>query len=217
MTLVMMKKILLITVIFLGMSSGGFCYDREEITNISVYEKINPAIVAIDAQIPNGVSSGSGCIINKNGTILTSSHVIDRSNNIEVTVANGEKYDALILDKIEGLSKDLALIKISPKHPLKTVKLGDSSNIKVGQKVLAIGNPFGFQGTLTQGIVSRIDYRKNKIQTDAAINPGSSGGPLVNTTGEVIGINQAIYNPDDNVSNIGIGFAIPINEAKMFF
>ena len=88
---------------------------------------------------------------------------------------------------------------------------------KVGQKVLAIGNPFGFQGTLTQGIVSRIDYRKNKIQTDAAINPGSSGGPLVNTTGEVIGINQAIYNPDDNVSNIGIGFAIPINEAKNLF
>ena len=213
----MLKKILSITVIFFGMSSGGFCYDREEMINISVYEKINPAIVAIDAQIPNGVSSGSGCIINKNGTILTSSHVIDRSNNIEVTVANGEKYDALILDKIEGLSKDLALIKISPKHPLKTVKLGDSSNIKVGQKVLAIGNPFGFQGTLTQGIVSRIDYRKNKIQTDAAINPGSSGGPLVNTTGEVIGINQAIYNPDDNVSNIGIGFAIPINEAKMFF
>lgn len=213
----MLKKILCTIMMFLSLSCVGFCYDREEITNISVYEKINPSIVAIDAQIPNGVSSGSGCIINKNGTILTSSHVIDRSNNIEVTVANGEKYEALIIDKIDGLSKDLALIKISPKHPLKTVKLGDSSNIKVGQKVLAIGNPFGFQGTLTQGIVSRIDYRKNKIQTDAAINPGSSGGPLVNTTGEVIGINQAIYNPDDNVSNIGIGFAIPINEAKNLF
>ena len=213
----MLKKILCTLMIFLSLSCVGFWYDREEITNISVYEKINPAIVAIDAQIPNGVSSGSGCIINKNGTILTSSHVIDRSNNIEVTVANGEKYEALIIDKIDGLSKDLALIKISPKHPLKTVKLGDSSNIKVGQKVLAIGNPFGFQGTLTQGIVSRIDHRKNKIQTDAAINPGSSGGPLVNTTGEVIGINQAIYNPDDNVSNIGIGFAIPINEAKNLF
>lgn len=213
----MLKKLLSIIIIFFGVSSVAFSYDKEEMINISVYEKINPAIVAIDAQIPNGVSSGSGCIIDKNGIILTSSHVIDRSNNIEVTVANGEKYDALILDKVEGLSKDLALIKISPKHPLKTVKLGDSSNIKVGQKVLAIGNPFGFQGTLTQGIVSRIDYRKNKIQTDAAINPGSSGGPLVNTTGEVIGINQAIYNPDDNVSNIGIGFAIPINEAKLLF
>lgn len=214
----MYKKTLAVVLLFFGLTSAGFCYDRDEMVNINVYEKINPAIVAIDAKIPTGVSSGSGCIINKNGTILTSSHVIDKSNNIEVTVANGEKYDALILDKRDfktgSTCEDLALIKITPKHPLKTVKLGDSSNIKVGQKVLAIGNPFGFQGTLTQGIVSRIDYKKNKIQTDAAINPGSSGGPLVNTTGEVIGINQAIYNPDDNVSNIGIGFAIPINEAK---
>lgn len=209
----MLKKIILSLFCFINFIPICFSYEREEITNINVYEKINPAIVAIDAKIPTGVSSGSGCIINKNGTILTSSHVIDNSNNIEVTVANGEKYDALILEQT-GLSKDLALIKITPKQPLKTVKFGDSSNVKVGQKVLAIGNPFGFNGTLTQGIVSRIDYKKNKIQTDAAINPGSSGGPLVNTTGEVIGINQAIYNPDDNVSNIGIGFAIPINEAK---
>ncbi len=209
----MLKKIIISLFCFINFIPNCFCYEREEITNINVYEKINPAIVAIDAKIPTGVSSGSGCIINKNGTILTSSHVIDNSNNIEVTVANGEKYDALILEQT-GLSKDLALIKINPKQPLKTVKFGDSSNVKVGQKVLAIGNPFGFNGTLTQGIVSRIDYKKNKIQTDAAINPGSSGGPLVNTTGEVIGINQAIYNPDDNMSNIGIGFAVPINEAK---
>lgn len=213
----MLKKIICTFIIYFSFISFGFCFDREEMINISVYEKINPAIVAIDAQLPNGVSSGSGCIINKNGIILTSSHVIDNSDNIEVTVSNGEKYEALIIDKIDGISKDLALIKISPKYPLRTVKLGDSSKLKVGQKVLAIGNPFGFRGTLTQGIVSRIDYNKNKIQTDAAINPGSSGGPLVNTTGEVIGINQAIYNPDDNVSNIGIGFAVPINEAKKFF
>ena len=209
----MLKKMIISLFCLINFIPNCFSFEREEITNINVYEKINPAIVAIDAKIPTGVSSGSGCIINKNGTILTSSHVIDKSNNIEVTVANGEKYDALILEQT-GLSKDLALIKITPKQPLKTVKFGDSSNVKVGQKVLAIGNPFGFNGTLTQGIVSRIDYKKNKIQTDAAINPGSSGGPLVNTTGEVIGINQAIYNPDDNVSNIGIGFAIPINEAK---
>ena len=209
----MLKKIIISLFCIINFIPNCFSFEREEITNINVYEKINPAIVAIDATIPTGVSSGSGCIIDKNGTILTSSHVIDNSNNIEVTVANGEKYDALILEQT-GLSKDLALIKITPKQPLKTVKFGDSSNVKVGQKVLAIGNPFGFNGTLTQGIVSRIDYKKNKIQTDAAINPGSSGGPLVNTTGEVIGINQAIYNPDDNVSNIGIGFAIPINEAK---
>ena len=84
------------------------------------------------------------------------------------------------------------------------------------KKVLAIGNPFGFNGTLTQGIISRIDYEKNRIQTDAAINPGSSGGPLLNKNGEIIGINQAIYNPDNNISNIGIGFAIPINLVKEY-
>jgi multidrug resistance efflux pump len=88
--------------------------------------------------------------------------------------------------------------------------------IKVGQKVLAIGNPFGFNGTLTLGIISRIDNERNKIQTDAAINPGSSGGPLLNTNGEVIGINQSIYNPDNNKSNIGIGFAVPVNVARKF-
>ena len=81
---------------------------------------------------------------------------------------------------------------------------------------MAIGNPFGFSGTLTSGIVSRIDYAKGRIQTDASINPGCSGGPLINTQGEVIGISQSIYNPDNNISNIGIGFAIPINEAKKF-
>ena len=82
--------------------------------------------------------------------------------------------------------------------------------------MLDIGNPFGFSGTLTQGIVSRIDYAKNRIQTDAAINPGSSGGPLLNERGEIIGINQAIYNPDNNISNIGIGFATPINLVKEY-
>lgn len=227
----MIKKFATFILVLCGLNNFGYCFDREEVTNINVYERVNPAIVAIDAKIPTGVSSGSGCIIDRNGTILTSSHVIGQSNSIEVTVANGEKYNALILDINEGVNQyighgsiynkvgngDLALIKIQPKHPLKTIPLGDSSSIRVGQKVLAIGNPFGFNGTLTQGIVSRIDYKKNKIQTDAAINPGSSGGPLVNTTGEVIGINQAIYNPDDNVSNIGIGFAIPINEAKKLF
>ena len=112
------------------------------------------------------------------------------------------------------MNSDLALLKINTHKPLKTIIIGNSKNIKVGQKVLAIGNPFGFSGTLTQGIVSRIDYKRNKIQTDAAINPGSSGGPLLNTSGEVIGINQAIYNPDNNTSNIGIGFAIPINSVR---
>src|SRR5574344_1163282 len=178
-------------------------------------EKINPTIVSIDAQLKDGTSSGTGCIVKENGIILTSSHVIENSNDIDVTISSGQVYKAKVL-AILGDNNDLALLKINAKVKLPTINLGNSATIKVGQKVLAIGNPFGFSGTLTQGIISRIDYAKNKIQTDAAINPGNSGGPLLNSSGEVIGINQSIFNPDNNQSNIGIGFAIPINTAKEF-
>ena len=208
-----MKKII-ISIIFVFITIiPVYSYDRDEITNISVYEKINPAIVAIDAKVSDGTSSGSGCIINSEGLILTSSHVILDSKDIKVTTSNGKSYKAQVVKKL-GSGSDLTILKINSEKPFHTVTMGNSSSVKVGQKVLAIGNPFGFSGTLTQGIVSRIDKKRNKIQTDAAINPGSSGGPLLNTNGEVIGINQAIYNPDNNTSNIGIGFAIPINEAK---
>lgn len=190
-------------------------YDEDERININVYEKITPAIVSIDAQLPDGVSSGTGSIISSNGVILTSSHVIDGSSDIDVTTASGKVYKAEVMS-ILGKNNDLALLKIDAKEPLQVIRLGDSEGIKVGQKVLAIGNPFGFSGTLTEGIVSRIDYVKNKIQTDAAINPGNSGGPLLNSSGEVIGISQSIYNPDNNRSNIGIGFAVPVNSAKEF-
>ena len=189
-------------------------YKSEESVNVTVYEKINPAIVQVEAQLFEGISSGTGCIINKNGIILTSSHVVDNASYIEVTTSKGEVYKAEVItrDKDTG---DLPLLQIKPKKPLSaTIKFGDSSMVKVGQKVLAIGNPFGFNGTLSTGIVSRIDYERNKIQTDAAINPGSSGGPILNANGEVIGISQSIYNPDNNKSNIGIGFAVPANEVK---
>ena len=188
-------------------------YINEEFINVTVYEKINPAIVLVEAQMTDGLSSGTGCIINKSGIILTSSHVVGNSSYIEVTTANGETYKAEIM-KEDTKNGDLALLKIQPKNPLPVIKLGDSSIVKVGQRVLAIGNPFGFKGTLTTGIVSRIDYERNKIQTDAAINPGSSGGPILNASGEVIGISQSIFNPDNNKSNIGIGFAVPANEVK---
>ncbi len=188
-------------------------YKGEEFINVTVYERINPAIVLVEAQLPDGLSSGTGCIINKSGIILTSSHVVGDSTHIEVTTSKGETYKAEILPS-DGKNGDLALLKIKPVKPLPTIKFGDSSMVKVGQKVLAIGNPFGFNGTLTTGIVSRIDYERNKIQTDAAINPGSSGGPILNASGEVIGISQSIYNPDNNKSNIGIGFAVPANEVK---
>jgi len=192
-----------------------FAFDLKSHSAASIYEKINPAIVAVDSQLSDGVSCGTGCIIDKNGTILTSAHILEDGKDIVVTMSNGEDYKAKILKRL-GENKDIALIKISVPYILKTVKLGDSSKIKVGESVLAIGNPFGFKGTLTKGIISRIDYSKNRIQTDAAINPGSSGGPLLNTHGEIIGINQAIYNPDNNISNIGIGFATPVNLIKEY-
>ena len=190
-------------------------FDKEEKSIIDLYDKINPAIVCVDSQISDGISCGTGCIINKNGLILTSAHVIEDGDNVVVTIYNGQDYNAKVVKRF-GEKKDIALLKIEPTFELKTVKFGDSEKVKVGQKVLAIGNPFGFNGTLTQGIISRIDYVKNRIQTDAAINPGSSGGPLLNNKGEIIGINQAIYNPDNNISNIGIGFAIPINSIKEY-
>ena len=203
-----MKKNIITFILLFYISSCSWGYDRDEITNINVYEQINPAIVSIDTQIKYGLSCGTGCVVSNDGIILTSSHVIEDGNDITVTIFNGKTYKAEVLKKI-GRNNDLALLKIKVDHPMQTVKLGNSELIKVGQKVLAIGNPFGFNGTLTQGIISRIDYSKNKIQTDAAINPGSSGGPLLNTNGEVFGINQSIYNPDNNISNIGLGFAIP--------
>jgi S1-C subfamily serine protease len=192
-----------------------FAYEADELVNIGVYERISPAIVAIDASIPDGFSAGTGCVIKPSGLILTGSHVIDGAKNIEVKIHNGQVYKAKVAAKA-GKKNDLAILKIEPKEPLQEVEFGDSEELKVGQKVLAIGNPFGFSGTLTQGIVSRIDYVKGRIQTDASINPGCSGGPLLNSKGQVIGISQSIYNPDNNISNIGIGFAIPINDAKKF-
>lgn len=213
----MCKKFVIYFTFFLLMISpvSAQNFGADELINISVYERINPAIVAIEANLADGFSAGTGCVIRSDGVILTGSHVIDEAKEIDVTTSDGKVYKASVLAKM-GKNNDLALLKISPKSRLRTIAFGDSSDVKVGQKVLAIGNPFGFSGTLTSGIVSRIDYAKGRIQTDAAINPGCSGGPLLNSQGEVIGISQSIYNPDNNISNIGIGFAIPVNEAKKF-
>lgn len=214
----MIKKFFLITLMF---CFNGFnmsysqSFSPDEQVNISVYEKINPAIVSIDANLSDGFSAGTGCIVRSDGLILTGTHVIEGAKDIEVTTSDGKVYKASVAATM-GKKKDLALLKIEPKKQLDTIAFGNSDEVKVGQKVLAIGNPFGFAGTLTSGIVSRIDYSKNRIQTDAAINPGCSGGPLLNSHGEVIGISQSIYNPDNNISNIGIGFAIPVNDAKEF-
>ena len=146
---------------------------------------------------------------------MTGWHVVEDAKTIDITTSNGKTYKAKLVAKMKD-KKDLAILKIETKEELPIVSFGDSEEVKVGQKVLSIGNPFGFSNTLTQGIISRIDYVKNRFQTDAAINPGCSGGPILNSTGEVIGISQSIYNPDHNISNIGIGFAIPSNEAVKF-
>ena len=204
-----------VTIIIIFISLPSYALGLNESRIISIYKKINPAIVCIDSQLKDGLSCGTGCIISDTGVILTSAHVVGEGKNLIVTLYDGKTYDGKIIKRF-GENQDIVLIKINANCKLKTVKFGNSEKIKVGQKVLALGNPFGFNGTLTQGIISRIDYVKNRIQTDAAINPGSSGGPLLNTHGEIIGINQAIYNPDNNISNIGIGFAIPINLIKEY-
>jgi S1-C subfamily serine protease len=160
---------------------------------------------------------GSGFVIDKEGHILTNYHVIAEARQVEVTLHNRKKYRAAVVGT--DPAHDLAVIQIKAPD-LKAAVLGDSKNLKVGQKVYAIGNPFGLSGTMTRGIVSSIRPVREPngasideaIQTDAAINPGNSGGPLLNWHGEVIGINTLILS---NVGqNAGIGFAIPINTAK---
>jgi putative serine protease PepD len=161
---------------------------------------------------------GSGFLIDDQGHILTNSHVLQGGGRIQVTMENQEIYDARLLAR--DRRNDLGLIRITPKRKLDHLVLGDSEHLQVGQKVLAIGNPFGLHGTLTTGIISSIGrtIRDEKgielegmIQTDAAINPGNSGGPLLDSNGNVIGINTAIYGA---AGNIGIGFALPVNRAK---
>jgi len=165
--------------------------------------------------------AGSGFVIDPRGYILTNFHVVNGAQSIEVVLGDQSKYPAKFIGADQR--NDVALIQIEPKgKKLAVLPLGDSSSLQVGQKVLAIGNPFGFQSTLTTGIVSALGrtvqtgettFIDEAIQTDAAINRGNSGGPLINSRGEVIGVNSAIYTPSGTTA--GIGFAIPINTAKI--
>ncbi len=190
-------------------------FDTEERENISVYEQAAQCVVTINALASGRPSSGAGVLIDPSGLVLTSSHVVGDAPSVMISLADGRKIRGVMVGRI-GNKADLALIKVSLKGVLPYLKLGDSAQVKVGQKVLAIGNPYGFERTLTTGIISRIDSSRNRLQTDAAINPGNSGGPLLDTHGYVVGINQSIFNPDGNRSNIGIGFAVPVNAVKLF-
>ncbi len=203
-------------------------YDAEEQNNIAVYKRVLPSVVNITSTalvfnffygaVPQQ-GQGSGFILDKAGHVLTNYHVIEGANRgIEVQLSNKRRYSATVVgvDKVH----DLALLQINASG-LQPVTLADSSQLQVGQKVYAIGNPFGLSGTMTRGIISSIRSIRNEdqepiedaIQTDAAINPGNSGGPLLNSRGEVIGINTMIASNGAEQSS-GIGFAIPINTAK---
>jgi S1-C subfamily serine protease len=203
-------------------------YDAEEQNNIAVYKRVLPSVVNITSTslvfnffygtVPQH-GQGSGFILDRSGHVLTNYHVVEGANRgIEVMLSNKRRYPA----KVVGTDKvhDLALLQIDAPN-LEPVTLADSGGLSVGQKVYAIGNPFGLSGTMTRGIISSIRSIhgaegapiEDAIQTDAAINPGNSGGPLLNSHGEVIGINTMIASNGADQSS-GIGFAIPINTAK---
>jgi S1-C subfamily serine protease len=210
----------------LAEAAGPPALDAEEQENVSVYKKALPAVVNITSTavafdffygaVPQQ-GAGSGFVIDGDGDILTNFHVIENARQIEVTASDRKKYKAQLIGT--DPPHDLAVIRI-PTHDLPKAEIGDSKNLVVGQKVFAIGNPFGLSGTMTRGIISSIrsvrgprGFIDEAIQTDAAINPGNSGGPLLNSRGQVIGINSMIFTGGVEQS-AGIGFAIPINTAK---
>lgn len=207
----------------------------DEQNNIEIYKAVSPGVVNITNTVLQegywGVfpseGTGSGSIIDDRGDILTNFHVVQNATKLEVQIEN-DKYPATVVGT--DRDNDLAVIKVEvPRgHRFTPVALGSSSGLQVGQKVLAIGNPFGLQRTLTTGIISGLERPlrdpvsrrtiQGAIQTDASINPGNSGGPLLNSKGEMIGINTAIYStsgtPGQQGGSIGIGFAVPVDLAK---
>ena len=201
-------------------------YTQDENENINVYRTCNEAVVNINTKVTSydwfwdpyvtDGGSGSGSIIDKRGYILTNVHVISGATKIYVSLYDGSQYEATVVGT--DIDSDLAVIKFDPPAGanLKTISFGDSTSLLVGQKVIAIGNPFGMERTMTTGIVSGLGRPiqnsnnriiRNMIQTDAAINPGNSGGPLLDTSGKMIGINTMIMSSSGSSS--GVGFAVP--------
>jgi S1-C subfamily serine protease len=206
-------------------------FSEGERENISIYERLNSAVVNVTTEtmainwflepVPQEGSSGSGSIIDTRGFVLTNNHVIENAHRIFINLYDGSQFEGTIVGV--DPENDFAVLKFDrPKEmELRTIPYGDSSYLMVGQKVLAIGNPFALERTLTVGIVSGlgrpIQTSRNRIirdmiQTDASINPGNSGGPLLDTQGRMIGINTMIYSPSGG--SVGIGFAVPVNTAK---
>jgi len=206
-------------------------FSESERENIAIYELYNSAVVNITTEtmainwflepVPQEGSSGSGSIIDTRGYVLTNNHVIQNAHRVFINLADGSQFEGTVVGA--DPENDIAVLKFDPPQgmELRVIPYGDSSNLMVGQKVLAIGNPFALERTLTVGIVSGlgrpIQTSRNRIirdmiQTDASINPGNSGGPLLDTQGRMIGINTMIYSPSGG--SVGIGFAVPVNTAK---
>ena len=206
-------------------------YTEEERQNITIYEQLNAGVVNITTEtvainwflepVPQAGGSGSGSIINTRGYVLTNNHVIENANKVFINLADGSQFEGTVIGT--DPENDIAVLKFEPPRgmELKVIPFGSSDNLMVGQRVLAIGNPFALERTLTVGIISGLGRPiqnsanhiiKNMIQTDASINPGNSGGPLLNTQGQMIGINTMIYSPSGG--SVGIGFAVPVNTAK---
>jgi S1-C subfamily serine protease len=208
---------------------GGDGENRDEQENIDIYRRLNEAVVNITSvtygynwfmePVPQQ-GTGSGSIINQNGHILTNYHVIANAEKLSITLADGAEYEGTVVGV--DPENDMAVIKFNPGgKKLSVIPLGSSRDLVVGKKVLAIGNPFGLERTLTTGIVSGLGRPirikdtyviREMIQTDASINPGNSGGPLLNTKGELVGINTMIYSPSGG--SVGIGFAVPVDIAR---
>ena len=206
-------------------------YTQDELQNISVYERCNEAVVNITTQIMGydwflepvvtSSGSGSGSIIDKRGYVVTNVHVIENASTITISLSDGSSYEGTVVG--QDVESDIAVLKFTPpaNKELKTIAFGDSNSLKVGQKVIAIGNPFGLERTMTTGIISGLGRPiqesssviiRNMIQTDAAINPGNSGGPLLDSQGRMIGINTIIYS--NSGSSSGVGFAVPVSTAR---
>jgi S1-C subfamily serine protease len=224
------------TVVSAAIPSGGASADEGQGLSVSeIYRRDGPGVVFIAAEVrtqeesvfgfpqeQRGEATGSGFVTDKDGHILTNAHVVEGATKIEVKFDDGRTYDAKLLGS--DSSTDVALLKVDAnKKVLDPLALGNSSKLEVGDAVVAIGNPFGLDRTVTTGIVSALQRKleapngftiSNVIQTDAAINPGNSGGPLLDSQGRVIGINSQIATGGGGGGSIGIGFAVPINTAK---
>ena len=189
-----------------------------------LYAAVRPSVVSIAGTSRTSGGSGSGIVLDKQGNILTNNHVVSGFTDLDVTLSDGTTAKATIVGTDPG--SDLAVVHVDiPADKLKPAKLGDSDKVRTGEGVIAVGNPFGIEGSLTQGVVSGLGRTlsggtgrplRQLIQSDAAINPGNSGGALFNRNGEVIGITTAIENPSGDRVFVGIGYAVPVNTATRF-